>query len=322
MGTMSILPSMRRRGALAVFAALCCGTGSAQVPAEVASELKAIGRVVDVTKTASLYKGRVLGTEARAGITIERDLRYGSDERNVLDVFAPAGGSSKPLPVLIYIPGGGFTASARRVPDSPFFDSLMVWAVRSGMVAVNVNYRVVPASPWPAAADDVGMAVRWVHEQIGARGGDPQRVFLLGHSAGAAHVASYIADRRFHQVSGSGVVGVLLLSGFYRLTPETVGAQGPRKIYFGDDAATYEERSAQRGLVTMAGRLPFWLAFAELDPPPTVSQAEGLNEALCNAGHCPTFVQFPKHSHMSEMFSIGTADRTVSDSMLEFMRLR
>ena len=66
--------------------------------------------------------------------------------------------------------GGGFTNPARRVPNSPFFDSLMVWAVRNGMVGINLSYRVVPQSPWPAAAEDVGMVVRWVHDQIAARG--------------------------------------------------------------------------------------------------------------------------------------------------------
>ena len=140
----------RPRWSLLVIA-VTCSASFAQVPPEIGDKLTAMGRVVDVSATASLYQGRVVETEPYGGVKIERDIRYGGGERNVLDVFAPAESAGKTLPVLIYVPGGGYVDSSRHVPNSPYFDSLMVWAVRNGMVAVNMNYRVVPKDPWPAA---------------------------------------------------------------------------------------------------------------------------------------------------------------------------
>ncbi|RZL87121.1 MAG: alpha/beta hydrolase [Variovorax sp.] len=292
----------------------------AQVPAEIGEKLKVIGRTVEVTDTARLYEGRVLEFEPHADMNVERDLRYGPYDENLLDVFATAQKQAQLRPVLVYVPGGGYINAVRRIPDSAFFDNLMVWAVRNGMIGVSMSYRVMPKNAWPAAPEDVGVAVQWIREQIVARGGDPKRIFLMGHSSGAAHVASYVADERFHKARGSGLAGALMLSGFYRLAPKTVGAPGPRRAYFGDDVIQYEERSAQRGLLTRANQPPLMVGFAELDPPPTESQAVQLNDALCKAGHCPTFVRFAGHSHMSEMFSIGTADHSISDSVLAFTR--
>ncbi|MDM0118008.1 alpha/beta hydrolase [Variovorax sp. J22R133] len=301
-------------------AAMCASVSTAQVPSDIGDRLKSIGRVVDVSGTVQLYQGRVLETSSCLNLKVERDVRYGADEKHLLDVFAPSETSTKALPVLIYVPGGGFVNPARRVPNSAYFDSLMTWAACNGMVGVNMSYRVLPKDAWPAGAEDVGMVVRWVHEQIAARGGDPKRVFLFAHSAGAAHAASYLADERFQNAAGAGLAGALLLSGIYRLTPDLAATASSARAYFGDDAAKYEERSAQRGLVALAARLPFWVGFAELDPARTEVAAQDLYDGMCKAGHCPTFVKFPGHSHMSEMFSIGTADRSVSDSILAFVR--
>lgn len=301
-----------------VAAALACSAGLAQVPTEIAESLKSIGPVVAVPATARLYAGRGFESEPYTGINVERDIRYGTDERHVLDVFTPSSVAAQPLPVLVYVPGGGYVNAARRVPNSPFFDNVMVWAVRNGMVGISMNYRVAPKDPWPAGAEDVARAMRWIKENVQSRGGDPKHVFLFGHSSGAAHVASYVADQRFHDVDGAGLAGALMLSGFYRVTPET--QQGPRRVYFGEDAAKYEEMSAQGGLIAMSTRVPLWIGFAELDPPETVDQAQGLHDALCRADRCRAFVKFPGHSHMSEMFSIGSDDQSVSGSVLEFVR--
>ncbi|MFX4853975.1 alpha/beta hydrolase, partial [Acinetobacter baumannii] len=70
------------------------------------------------------------------------------------------------------------------------------------MVGVNINHRLAPQNPWPAGTEDVGLAVRWVQENIAAQGGDPQRVYLLGHSAGGSLAASYVGQAQFHGSSG------------------------------------------------------------------------------------------------------------------------
>jgi acetyl esterase/lipase len=302
----------------AVTLALLATTGQAQMNPDVAEKVKAIGRVVNPPATAPIYAPRVLESEPYAGVNVQRDLKYGDNERHLLDVFTPQGTSATPRPVFVFVHGGGFVRGDRRGPGSPFYDTLMLWAVRNGMIGVNMTYRLAPKDLWPAGAQDVGLAIRWVNEQIASRGGDPKKVFLMGHSAGAAHVASYVADGRFHQVQGSGLAGALMLSGLYRISPELTAREEPVRLYFGADAATYGERSAQGGL--LKSKVPLWVGYGELNPPSFVAQSEGLKDALCAVNRCPAFKTFPGHSHMSEIYSIHTDDKQVSDAMLAFVK--
>ena len=192
----------------------------------------------------------------------------------------------------------------------------MLFAVRNGMVGVNATYRLAPQSQWPAAAQDLGAAVRWVGESIAAHGGDPARVFLMGHSAGAVHVAGYVAHRELHAPRGIGLAGAILVSGLYDLTSTQLGP--PEKAYFGEDAAKYPASSSLGGLVL--AEIPLMVAYAELDPPVLQEQANELNAALCKAGHCPRLLPLAKHSHMSEVYAINTADTVLSGPILAFVK--
>jgi triacylglycerol lipase len=240
---------------------------------------------------------------------VTRDIKYGPDARHALDLFVPETPAAMPRPVLIFVHGGAFIGGNRRGPGgSPFYDNIMVFAVRNGMVGVNATYRLAPQNPWPAGAQDLGAAVRWVNENISVHGGNPARIFLMGHSAGAVHVASYVAHRQFHGPKGIGLAGAILVSGLYDLTTMPPGP--PEKAYFGEDTSKYAERSSLAGLV--AAPVPLMAAYAELDPPFFHQQAKQLNEALCKAGRCPRFVTLAKHSHMSEVYAINTADTSLS----------
>lgn len=305
-------------GLAAVTATLLAPFAQAQMTPDIAEKIKAIGRVVNPPATAPLYAPRVIESEPYAGVSVQRDVKYGDDPRHLLDVFTPQAASAAPRPVFVFVHGGGFVRGDRRGPGSPFYDTLMLWAVRNGMIGVNMTYRLAPRDLWPAGAQDVGLAIRWVNEQMAARGGDPRKVFLMGHSAGAAHVASYVAGERFHQVPGSGLAGAMMLSGLFAISPDLTAREEPVRLYFGADATTYGDRSAQAGLLKT--KVPLWLGYAELNPPSFVAQSEGLNEALCKAGRCPAFHRFDGHSHMSEIYSVHTDDKVVSDAMLAFVK--
>jgi acetyl esterase/lipase len=283
----------------------------------IAAELLKIGPVVAPPPTEKLY-APLAEREPYAGVLVRRDVRYGTDTRNLLDVFTP----DKPQagqPVLVFVHGGAFMRGERRTGDSPFYDNIMLWAVRQGMVGVNMTYRLAPAHPWPAAQQDIQAALKWVRENIAASGGNPQRIILMGHSAGAAHVAQYLGHPQFHVVPGSGLAGAILLSGIF--DPVTAESNPPLQAYFGKDAAQYPARSAVPGLV--AAKVPLLLAYAELDPPDFHTQNEQLNVALCKAGQCPGLYKLMGHSHMSEIYSINSADKTVGNLMKRWVdRLR
>jgi triacylglycerol lipase len=305
------------KSALAIAAAMIATTAWAEGPMseELAWKLLELGQVIDLPKTAAIY-APLQESEPYQGVKIERDIKYGPADRNLLDVFVPETPSAK-RPVLIYVHGGGFVGGDKRAPGSPFYDNVMLWAVKNGFIGVNATYRLAPQAPWPAGAEDLGAVVQWTSDKISERGGDPARVFLMGQSAGAVHVASYVAHTEFHKVKGGGLAGAILLSGIYDLT--ATPAADPERAYFGDDPSRYAERSSLSGLLTT--NIPLMLTAAELDPPRFVEQFELVKQASCKRpSGCVRAFMLPQHNHMSEVYAINTADTRLTDAILNFVK--
>lgn len=313
------------RAAMVLVACLSAGCASvpqggivdvpSQVPEPIATELQFMGPVIDPPGTAKLY-APLQQQEPYAGVRVVRGERFGPDaERNLLDVFAPqAGGAARP--VLVFVHGGGFVAGARRTGTSPFYDNIMLWAVKNGMVGVNTTYRLAPQHPWPAAQEDLAATIAWVRKNIAAYGGDPNRIYLLGHSAGAAHVAQYVGHSQFQAAPGGGIAGAIMVSGLF--DPATAAVSPPLQAYFGKDTSVYAQRSALPGMA--ASQLPMLLVDSELDPPDFHKQAEQAHAALCAAGRCARLLQLRGHSHMSEVYAINTPDTALTDAIRAFVR--
>lgn len=307
---------MTHRSLIAAFMlvlAACASTPQMQMPPDIAAKVKAIGPVIDPPKTAAIY-APLQPKEPYAGVRVTRDLKYGPHPRQALDVFVPDRVISN-APVLMFVHGGAFVAGNKRGPGSPFYDNIMLAAARSGMVGVNMTYRLAPQHKWPAGAADVGAAVQWVQDYIRAHGGDPARVTLMGHSAGAVHVASYVAFPEHHK-AGIGISRAILVSGLFDFTKMSPPGK-PEVAYFGGRAGTAQV-SSLAGLLRTS--VPLMVAYGEIDPPPFIEQSKLLNEALCAQGRCPRLVYLPGHSHMSEVYAVNTDDRSLSGPVLEFAR--
>ena len=305
--------------ALAIIVAMFLGAAWAQpspMPPEIAAKLAETGRSIEPAKTVLLY-APLQEKEPYRGVKVERDLKYGPADRNLLDVFMPETAAS-PRPVLIYVHAGAFVGGNKRTtPTSPFYDNIMLWAVRNGFIGINVAYRLAPQAPWPAGAEDMAAAIQWIANNIGERGGNPARIYLMGHSAGAVHVASYVSHPEFHKVKGGGLAGAIMVSGIYDLTVAPLAET--QRAYFGGDPERYAERSSLRGLVSTD--IPIMLAAAELDPAGFVLQFDRLRDATCKrANGCARAILLQQHSHMSEVYSINTADTRLTDQVLEFVK--
>jgi triacylglycerol lipase len=285
------------------------------VPPDLAAKIAEIGRVIDPPKSAPLYIP-LQEKEPYVGVKVLRDAKYGPDARNLLDVFSPERAGA-PRPVLIYVHGGGFVAGNKRAPGSPFYDNINLWAVRHGMVGVNMTYRLAPAVTWPSGAQDVGQAVDWVIANIGAYGGDPARVYLMGNSAGATHVADYLSHAAAQKPADQRIAGAILLSGVYDLV--TFDDPLGLKPYFGEDVARYAERSPIHGL--LKSQIPLIVSQAEYDPVPFEKQAQQLRDALCKSARgCQTFVVLGRHNHLTQVQSINTNDTTLTRHLLSFIK--
>jgi acetyl esterase/lipase len=283
----------------------------AGMPADIARALREIGPRIAPPETAALY-APLHPAEPYEGVDVTRDVRYGGHERHVLDVFTiAAAGSSKP--VVVFVHGGGFTRGAKRLEGSPFYDNVMLWAARQGFVGVNVNYRLAPEFQWPSGIEDVEAVVAWIEDNIAQHGGSAERIFLWGHSAGAAHVADYLAHR---QRGGRApkVVGAILTSGFYDLGDEV----SVWEAYYGNDVAAYPKRSSLPALAVTD--VPLLVVDAELDPESFRVEARKLLQRRKETGKPTRYVHLPNHSHISETYAVGTADDSLTTPVLEFVR--
>jgi acetyl esterase/lipase len=247
---------------------------------------------------------------------VARDVQYGPAERNLADIFVPENPGATPRAVLLFVHGGGFTRGDRKSPaGSPFYDNIAVWAARNGFIGVNMTYRLAPKFMWPAAVQDVVSAVRYLESNIEARGGNPARIFLMGQSAGAVHVASYIAHPEFHGSRGAGVAGAIIASGAYDFIAFQLG--DPEQAYLGTDPDRYQERSSIRGLVET--EVPLLIANAEFDPPMFVQQAKQLRDALREAGKKTVILTLAGHNHLFTVSSINTDDKSFSGQIASFI---
>jgi triacylglycerol lipase len=303
---------------LSTVVALVAGTAAAQqapMSEDLAWKLLELGRVIDLPKTAAIF-APLQQKEPYQGIKTERDVQYGPADRHLLDVFTPET-SASPRPVLIFIHGGGFVAGNKRSPGSPFYDNIVLWAAKNGFVGVNATYRLAPQSPYPAGTEDIAAVVAWVAAKIGERGGDPARIYLMGHSAGAIHVANYVSHPEFHKVRDGGLAGAVMVSGLYEMGASPMG--DGEIAYFGSDPSRYAERSSLPGLLTT--KIPLMIAAAELDPPRFVEQFNLLKQASCKgANGCARATMLPQHSHMSEVYAINAVDSRLADEILEFVK--
>jgi len=282
----------------------------AQVPPDIAEGIRKIGPIVDGPGTTKLYAPLFANQkEPYPNVTVVRDIAYGTDPLQKLDVFTAAPTPGAPKPVVMFLHGGGFERGNKRQPGSPFYDNIMLWLTQQGMVGVNMNYRLAPKHVWPAAHEDLAAAVRWVQANIVQYGGDPDRLALWGTSAGADLIAGYLAYPQFHGPKGHGVKAAIMFSGFY-----VKGAPA----YFGNDPAEREQRASTEGLKKVT--IPLFVSHTEVDLPTSIEQADALNKALCDAGRCPTYTVFKDHGHLSQGYSVGTTDTSVSGPMLEVLQ--
>ncbi len=342
---MGSMPNKMMLLPVAVIAIAAPGTAPAQVPPDIAKELITIGRGVCVPETAQLYRP-LQPNPPYSGVSISRDISFGPDPKDVLDVFAPEKGGGN-RPVLIYVSGGAGNKLQGGPNGDVFYDNVMLWAVKSGMVGVNMQRH--PGQAWDDPAKAVGMIVQWVNQNIAAHKGNPARVFIWTQSAGNIPVSTYIGHSDLWGPKGVGVKGVVFMSppafDILPATPPAVqggfapcgqpsgaapaapaapggagrgrgGPGGPGRAQV--DPATQLARSNLPGLIS--SKLPFMVSVAELDPPNIIAFAETLKEELCKANRCPTYQVYKDHSHISEVMSPDTSDTTVTGPILKWIK--
>jgi acetyl esterase/lipase len=289
------------------------------------AHLAALGRDITpvmVAATVGVYLP-LLAAEA-PDVELVADLRYGGHDRHRLDLYRPAArdGGGAPRPVFVFVHGGGFVAGDKAMPGIPFYANIGRWAVRNGWLGVALTYRLAPAFRWPSGSDDVGAALRWLRANVAAHGGDPERIVVMGQSAGATHVAGCLA-REFPAGDGGQAPGdgwrpaaAILLSGLY--DPPTMERSPLFSSYFGDES---QARAADGLLAGLAGTaVPFLATVASLDPPMFQDQFTRLLAAfLARHGRLPDFLPGPDDNHISPAMQIGSSADVLGPKLVDWL---
>jgi len=152
----------------------------------------------------------------RAGITETTDIRYAPGDLHELDIYAPQ--ADRPAPVVVFIYGGGWKDG-----NKAEYRFVAAALAARGFLTVVPDYRLFPEVRFPAFLQDNAAAVAWTRANISRYGGDPHRIFLMGHSAGAYNVAMLTLDKQWLAADGldpdRDIAGTIGLAGPYDFLP-------------------------------------------------------------------------------------------------------
>jgi len=284
-----------------------------QLPPDVIAQLKALDPEITM-QLAQASWALLTPFHEKAGYTapqIDTDLAYGDDPRHRLDVHT-AGDAETGRPVFVYVHGGGFVRGDKHIPGSPQYDLVGAWAVRHGYVGVTMTYRLAPEHTWPSGPQDVAAAVRWLKQNIAGYGGDPDKIVVAGSSAGAVHVASFVAGQG--GADPTTVAAAALLSGIYVIGTPQPGE--PEYIYYGPNPGP--EVSSLPGLLDTT--VPLLFSVAERDPARFQQEAAGVVSAwLARHGTVPDLVWVEGHNHMSTIGSLTVDEAALGTALARFV---
>ena len=251
------------------------------------------------------------------GYVAHRDIAYGPAERQALNVYTPADAedcSTGPVPVVVFFYGGSWKFGQR---EQYAFVAEAITA--RGYVAVVPDYRVYPDVTFPAFVEDGASVLAWTRDHIAEYGGDPKRVYLMGHSAGAYIAAQLSLDPRYLAAQGlsresiSGMVGI---AGPYAFDPLRYRTIRP---IFADHPDPKDWRPIN---FTDASAPPMLLIHGGDDGTVYPSNSRGLAHKIEASGGEARYVEIPDTGHIAVMLALAKPfrrDGGVFDTAMSFI---
>lgn len=264
---------------------------------------------------------------AQSAPRVERNIAYAEprNERQLLDVYAPANGTGHP--VVVWVHGGGWRAGSKEeMNHKPQI------FIEKGYVFVPMNYRFVPKVKMEDIVRDVAKSVGWVHANIGRYGGDPKRMFLMGHSAGAQLAALLCTDSSYlkaEQVPKAHILGCVPVDGDTYDVPLQVATatarrlslkQPPPKMGHPEKFGSLEHQRALSAVNHVAPNrgIPPFLLLHVAEHTDTTAQAYRLWAALDQAGIPATLVGVEGTDHVKLDADIGLPGDVATKALFAF----
>lgn len=255
-----------------------------------------------------------------------RNVAYGEHQRLLggsatnMDVYRPEG--DKVTPVMIWIHGGGW-----KIGNKFGVDEKPAYFNNQGFTLISINYRLVPEVDVATQGQDVAQAIEWVKSHAAELKIDPERIFIMGHSAGA-HLAALVGtNEEFLKGAGgtlADVRGIILLDGAGYDVPRQIKEaplKSSRELYleaFGDDASKYARVSPLEHISAGKGIPPFLILYCA-QRPDAKSQSTALGKKLERAGGSVKVVGCENKTHMTINREIGIEGDAPTREISEFL---
>lgn len=244
------------------------------------------------------------------------------DNRQKLDLYLPIGND---WPVIIFVHGGNWDEGDKqlRVGGADVYANIGRFYANHGIGVAVVNYRLQPKTDWRNQVEDVKTAVQWVGANIQAYGGQPDRLFLMGHSAGA-YLACFTAFT-YSQTGNGSIRGVISVSG------AALDLTDQKTYDLGEDIRFYEKRFSGGDLTTPWKEAaspvnyvnekapPFLILYAGGETKGLQRQSECLKQALIKKGIENRLVVVPGESHSRMVLTLSREDKTSVPEVLKFI---
>jgi acetyl esterase/lipase len=260
----------------------------------------------------------ILKDAPKEGVEVCRNISYGSDPRQYYDLFQPKEVAHHRAAV-IFVHGGAFTEGHPNKTDE-VYANVMYFLARHGVVGVNMGYRLAPEACFPEATRDIATVVKQVQQCAADIGVDQRRIFLMGHSAGGAHAASYAYDQSMQPEGGSGLAGLIIVSGRVRAEnrADNPNAKRVETYYMTDDPEALDRLSPVSHVGPDAP--PTFVAWAQYENPLIDLHCIELVHRLAQAkGRSPPAFWLSGHNHTSTIAHFNTADVSLGGALLDFI---
>jgi len=263
-------------------------------------------------------------------LTSDIPYKENAHERHVLDIYAPEAQTEKNLPVMFWIHGGGWQVGDKN--DVALKPKVLI---ERGFIFVSTNYRLLPEVTMEELTGDIASSLAWVHKHISKHGGDPQRIFVGGHSAGAQLAALICTDDRYLEKEGLSfdiLKGCIPVDGDTYDIPKIIATAEHRQMLYGGEMYTFGHRqkfgndpkkhvdfSAVTHVATGKNIPPFLLLYFSGNPD-TLAQAHRL-ESVLKAADIPARAFGKGDSNHSQLNNdLGKPDDPATQEFYKFLQ--
>lgn len=243
-------------------------------------------------------------------------------ERHILDVYSPKKNAptAAGYPVVLFIHGGSWTSGNKNI-----YTFIGRRLAKQGVVAVVINYRLAPPVHVPEQAADCARALAWTVANIKQYGGDPQRVFVMGHSAGGGLAALLATDDELLARNGlpqNPVRGAIMddpagLDMYNYLKEMKYEGDAKYKVPFGNDPAVWKEVSA---IYKIKPNLPPFIFYIGGETYPSISGSSGrFRDQLKATGQAPAYTIIPGRHHIPMVLQLYWQHNIIYQGLLKFV---